>query len=74
MLFRSDAAAKSVRAKKVRGTAVDEALTQRSYVSNISHGEGVPGSLSISLQVEVDGKSDSGETKTYAFSIPALST
>ncbi|KAL8293172.1 hypothetical protein RQP46_000866 [Phenoliferia psychrophenolica] len=47
-------AKRGVRAKKVRGSAVDEGLT-------------------ITIQVEVDGKSASGETKAYAFSIPALS-
>ncbi|KAM0754206.1 hypothetical protein T439DRAFT_323083 [Meredithblackwellia eburnea MCA 4105] len=62
----------SVRAKKVRGTAVDHDLTLRNDGDEISHGYGGKDALSISIQIEIDSKDKEGKTKGYGFSIPPL--
>lgn len=63
-----------IRGKKVRGTAVDPDLDMRQVKEGqgIALGSDSTGSLSISLQIEVDHKNMEGHTKSYAFSIPTL--
>lgn len=63
---------KIIRAKKVRGTAIDEELKMRDDGPEISHGPAEAGALSICFQIELGPNELEGKTKAYGFSIPTL--